>query len=120
MSEIQTVNQDGVVILNLKGRVDATNSGQLHDMVMEEINDGCNKMIINFSEVYYISSAGLRVLIVAKKSFAKNSGSFAVCSLNENIIKIFEINGLANLIIIHDDVETGVRRQSLMDNCPLD
>ena len=108
MSEIQTVNQDGVVILNLKGRVDATNSGQVHDRVMEEIKEGCNKMIINFSEVNYISSAGLRVLIFATKSFAKNSGSFAVCSLNENIMKIFEISGLVNLFTIHDDVETGI------------
>ena len=49
MSEIQTVNQDGIVILNLKGRVDATNSGQVHDKVMDEIKKGCDKMIINFS-----------------------------------------------------------------------
>jgi len=108
MSEIQAINQDGIVILNLKGRVDATNSGQVHDKVMDEIKNGCNKMIINFSEVNYISSAGLRVLIFATKSFAKNSGSFAVCSLNENIMKIFEISGLVNLFSIHDDLETGI------------
>ena len=120
MSEIQTVNQEGIVIVNLKGRVDATNSEQLHDTIMREIEDGCNKMIINFSEVYYISSAGLRVLILTIKRFAENTGSFAVCSLAENIMRTFEISGLANQLIIHDDVETGVRRQSYMDNCPLD
>ena len=108
MSEIQTVTQDGIVILNLKGRVDATNSGQVHDKVMDEIKNGCNKMIINFSDVNYISSAGLRVLIFATKSFAKNSGSFAVCSLNENMMKIFEISGLVNLFSIHDDLEKGI------------
>ena len=116
MSEIQTVNQDGIVILNLKGRVDATNSKQLHDKVMKEIKDGCNKMIINFSEVYFISSACLQVLVFAIKSFAKNSGSFAVCSLDENIMKVFETTGLANQVIIHDDVETSVRRQSYINN----
>lgn len=109
MSDIQSVNQDGVVVLNLKGRVDATNSGQVHDKVMEEIKNGCNKMIINFSEVNYISSAGLRVLIFATKSFSKSSGSFAVCSLNDNIMKIFEISGLVNLFTIHNDLETGLK-----------
>lgn len=109
MSEIQTVNRDGIVIINLKGRIDATNSGQLYDKVMEEIKDGCNKMIIDFSEVNYISSAGLRVLIVAIKSLTKNSGTFGICSINENVMKIFEISGLANLIIIHDDLETALR-----------
>ena len=108
MSEIQTANQDGIVILNLKGRVDATNSGTVHDKVMDEIKNGCNKMIINFSDVNYISSAGLRVLIFTTKSFAKSSGSFAVCSLNENIVKIFEISGLVNLFTIHDDLEQGI------------
>ena len=108
MSEIQTVNQCGIVILNLKGRVDATNSGQVHDRVMEKIKEGCNKMIINFSEVNYISSAGLRVLIFATKSLGKNSGAFAVCSLNENVRKIFETSGLVNLFTIHKDLETGI------------
>ena len=108
MSEIETVNQGGIVVLNLKGRVDATNSGQVHDKVMEEIKNGCNKMIINFSDVNYVSSAGLRVLIFTTKSFAKNSGSFSVCSLNANIMKIFEISGLVNLFTIHDDLATGI------------
>ena len=105
---MQTVNQDGIVILHLKGKVDATNSRQVHDKVMEEIKGGCNKMLMNFSEVNYISSAGLQILIFATKSFAKNSGAFAVCSLNENIMKIFKISGLVNLFTIHDDVETGI------------
>ena len=108
MNEIETVQQDGIVILNLKGRVDATNSGQVHDKVMEEIKNGCNKMIINFDDVNYISSAGLRVLIFATKSFQKSSGSFSVCSLNENILKIFEISGLANLFTIHGDLTTAI------------
>ncbi len=108
MSDIETVRQDDIVILNLKGRVDATNSGQVHDKVMEEIKNGCSDMIINFVDVNYISSAGLRVLIFATKSFAKSSGSFSVCSLNENIMKIFEISGLMNLFTIHADLETGL------------
>ena len=66
-------------------------------------------MVINFSDVNYISSAGLRVLIFATKSFSKSSGSFAVCSLNDNIMKIFEISGLVNLFSIHDDLDTALK-----------
>ncbi len=109
MSDIETANQDGIVVLHLKGRVDATNSSEVHDKVVEEIKKGCDKMIIDFAEVNYISSAGLRVLIFATKSFAKSSGAFAVCSLNENIMKVFEISGLVNLFTIHENLDEGVK-----------
>ena len=108
MSELQTINQDGIVILNLKGRLDATNSGQVQAKIMEELKKGCKKMIINFSEVIYISSAGLRVLIFATKYFARNSSPFAICAIDENIMKVFEISGLVNLFTIHNDLETGI------------
>ena len=108
MSEFQTVYQDGIVILNLTGWVDASNSGQFRDKIMEEINKGCDKMIINFSEVIYISSAGLQVLISATKYFAKNSSPFAVCSIDEKIMKVFEISGLRNHFTIYNDLETGI------------
>ena len=108
MSEIETVNQEGVVVLNLKGRIDATNSNEVHEKISDELKGGCNKMVVNFSDVNYISSAGLRVLIFATKSFSKSDGSFAICSLNDNIKKIFEISGLLSIFNIHDGMEQAV------------
>ncbi len=108
MQDIQTENKDGFVIVHLKGRIDATNSGQVHEKIMHEIKKGCGNMIVNFSEVNYISSAGLRVVIYASKSLAKSSGSFSICSLNDNLRKIFEISGLVDLLSIHDDLESSL------------
>ena len=108
MQNIDTENKNGVVVLHLKGRIDATNSGQVHEKITSEIKKGCDKMLVNFSEVNYISSAGLRVVIYASKSLAKNAGSFSICALNDNIKKIFEISGLVELFSIHDDLETGL------------
>ena len=108
MSDIDPVVQDGVVVLNLKGRVDATNSNEVHEKISDEIKNGCDRMVVNFSDVNYISSAGLRVLIFATKSFSKNQGSFAICSLNDNIRKIFEISGLLSIFNIHEKTEDAV------------
>ena len=108
MQDIQIENKDGFVIVHLKGRIDATNSGQVHEKVMHEIKKGCGSMIVDFSGVNYISSAGLRVVISASKSLAKNSGSFSICSLNDNLRKIFEISGLADLLSIHDNLESSL------------
>ena len=99
-------DRDGVSVLNIKGRVDASNSGQIHERIMDEIEGGKDKVVVNFSEVSYISSAGLRVLIYASKALAKKQGSFSICSVNENIEKIFQVSGLAGLFDIHKDLES--------------
>ena len=88
------------------GRIDASNSGQIHERIMGEIENGCQSMIVDFSQVSYISSAGLRVLIYASKAMLKESGSFYICSINKNIEKIFQISGLTPIFNIHSDVQS--------------
>ena len=106
MHSVYTEQKDGASILNLGGRIDASNSGQIHERIMDEIESGCQTVIINFSQVSYISSAGLRILIYASKAMVKQSGSFYICSINKNIEKIFQISGLTGIFDIHPDVES--------------
>ena len=100
--------KDGVSIINVQGRIDASNSGQIHEKIMEEVEKGQNNIIVNFSQVAYISSAGLRILIYASKVIDKKSGSFCLCSVNSNIEKIFQISGLIGLFHIHKDVSSSL------------
>lgn len=97
-------NEEGISVLSISGRVDASNSGQIHDRIMDEIEQGKNKVVVDFSDVSYISSAGLRVLLYASKALNKKEGSFAICSVNDSILKIFQISGLAGLFNIHKDL----------------
>lgn len=108
MKSIYFEQRDGVSILNIKGRVDASVSAQIHEKIMDEIESGCSKMVIDFSDVNYISSAGLRVMIYASKALSKNSGSFSICSLSKNIEKIFEVSGLSTLFSIHDNLDSSL------------
>ncbi len=110
MQSVYTEQRDGASIVNLKGRVDASTSGQIHEKIMDEIEGGCNKIIIDFSEVSYISSAGLRVLIYASKAMVKSSGAFSICSVSKNIEKILQISGLTGLFDIHADVESSLNK----------
>ncbi len=93
-------------ILCIKGRVDAASSAQIHEKIMDEIEKGNRQLVIDFSDVSYISSAGLRVLIYASKAMSKAEGSLSLCSLDANIMKIFEISGLARMFKIGADLES--------------
>ena len=109
MHSIYTEKKGPVSVVNIKGRVDASNSGQIHERLMDEIEGGCNKLVVDFSEVTYISSAGLRILIYASKAVIKNSGSFSICSVSKNIEKIFQISGLTGLFNIHSDLQSSLK-----------
>ena len=102
-------DRDGISVLNIKGRLDASNSGQVHEKIMSEIDGGKNKIVVNFSDVSYISSAGLRVIVYASKALSKKQGSFSLCSISGNIEKVFQISGLASLFDIHKDVESSLQ-----------
>lgn len=108
MESVHVSRRGDASVLALKGRVDATNSNQIHERIMDEVEKGCKRMAIDFSEVSYISSAGLRVFIYASKVLSKNSGTLSICALDENIKKIFEISGLSKLFRITEDVESGL------------
>ena len=108
MSAIYAEQKDGVSVLNIKGRVDASTSSQIHEKIMDEIEKGTNSMLVNFSDVSYVSSAGLRVFIYASKTLSSKSGTFSICSLNKNIEKIFEISGLLKIFPIYENVEAGL------------
>jgi len=68
MIKMQTGEQDGVKILTLSGRLDGDGSIRLHERINEEIDYDKDSLLLDMSEVEYISSAGLRVLILATRT----------------------------------------------------
>ena len=108
MDDVGVEQKDGVSIVNIKGRIDASNSGQIHEKILDEVGQGRNNIVVNFLEVSYISSAGLRILIYASKVIGKKSGSFSLCSVNSDIEKIFQISGLSALFNIHKDIQSSL------------
>ena len=98
MEGVQTEKKGETSIIHLEGRFDASTSAHIHDKIMTEIEDEkCKNLVLNFEKINYISSAGLRVAIYASKEIKKASGNLLLCSLNDNIRKIFEISGLYKL-----------------------
>lgn len=89
---------DNVLILRLVGRLDTTTAPQLEAELKKSIS-GVEKLIFDFQELEYLSSAGLRVLLAAQKVMNKQ-GQMIVRNVNETISEIFEVTGFADILTI--------------------
>jgi len=82
----------------LEGRLDTITAPEL-EKVLKETLDGVTGLIFDFSELEYISSAGLRVLLSAQKAMAKQ-GEMKVTHVGEVIKEIFEVTGFSEILTV--------------------
>ncbi len=94
-----TKKQDGSKLtLELEGRLDATTAQQLASELNQSL-DNVTELILQFEKLVYVSSAGLRVILLAQKRMNKQ-GSMVVKQVNENILEVLEMTGFASLLTI--------------------
>ena len=82
----------------LDGRLDSTTALQLNDAIEAEIG-GVTRLVFDFADLDYLSSAGLRVLLSGQKAMNKQ-GTMTVRHVNETIMEIFEITGFSDILTI--------------------
>lgn len=93
-------------VLHLEGRIDAHSAPELESAIRKEMEEGFDSILLNMSDVHFVASAGLRVvLIIAKDLRQKGSGCLRLAALQPNVKKVFEISGLVNFLNIHDNLE---------------
>lgn len=96
--ELQKISENGVLNITITGRVDTTTAPLLESELKGDF-DSCEQMILDFTNVEYISSAGLRVLLYAHKTMARKGG-LTVRNADEDIMEIFEVTGFASFLNI--------------------
>ncbi len=84
--------------VTLEGRLDTTTAPQLEESLKESMG-GIKELILDFANLEYISSAGLRVLLSAQKSMAKQ-GSMKLIHVSDVIMEIFEVTGFVDILTI--------------------
>ncbi|MBE6414465.1 MAG: STAS domain-containing protein [Verrucomicrobiaceae bacterium] len=106
--EIKIISQPSSEIIVIKGRLDVTTTQDLEKTFTDLFNAGKNKMLIDCTELEYISSAGLRTLLTAAKTSKKIDGKIVLANLNTNVKQIFEISGFTSIFDIFDSLQNAV------------
>jgi anti-sigma B factor antagonist len=84
--------------LSLGGRLDTTTAPEF-EAAVKALPEDVTALVIDMEALDYISSAGLRVLLVAQKTMNKK-GSMKVVHINETVMEIFEVTGFADILTI--------------------
>ena len=98
MLNINKTIENGKAVVALEGRLDTVTAPELETELKGCIGD-ITELVLDFDQLEYISSAGLRVLLSAQKSMAAK-GSMKVTKVNESIMEIFEVTGFSDILTI--------------------
>lgn len=91
----------GAVIAKAEGRVDSSNARAFEDALGAAFGESDLAVIVDFEALTYISSAGLRVVLLAAKTLQQQGRAFKVCSLAAAIRELFEISGFDRIIDVY-------------------
>ena len=105
--DIQEQRQGDVMILQPVGRLDSLNCRGFETRLLAALDES-KTVVVDCAALDYISSAGLRVLLVAAKHNRTSGGRLALAALRENVREVFEISGFSAIFALHPTVAAAV------------
>ena len=96
----KTCEQEKLTV-KVTGRLDTATAPELEEALTEDIT-GAKSLTIDFADLEYISSAGLRVLLWAHKTMNQQDGVMVVRGANEEVQEVFTVTGFAEILIMED------------------
>lgn len=93
---------DDVTVISVEGQLIVGNRQELKQKVLEELEKGERKFVVDFSSTGYIDSSGLGVLVSLSKKIREQGGELRLASLNEDLRTLFELTKLDTLFKIAD------------------
>ena len=101
-----------ILILQPTGRLDSLTSQDLQSELSQRISGGDTAILLDLKDLEYISSAGLRVLLLAGKELKAKNGQLSLCALKENVREVLEISGFISLFPVHSSVDEAIGTSS--------
>ena len=96
---INKTQGDDKTTLTLSGRLDTTTAPQLQEALIPEF-DNTKNIELNFTDIDYVSSAGLRILLMGINAAKAKGASMVLCGVSEEIMEIFEMTGFSDILTI--------------------
>lgn len=106
--QIKEETRGNVKVVALIGKLDANSSQSVENQLLAVLNQGANRLVLDFSQLTYMSSLGLRVLMMVAKHLNKVNGKLALAGLNEHIFEVFKIARFTNIFSIFPSCEQAV------------
>ena len=103
--KIDIIKEEKGALMTVSGRMDAMTSMDFNQACENLLDDGVANIVVDLGGLEYISSAGLRSLLVAGKKIAVDEGKLLLCKLTGMAREVFDISGFSSVFAVYDNVE---------------
>ena len=111
--QLHEIEHPKAAIFQIKGRLDAGSTPELEKKVLLSLDRGVRYLVLDFSELDYINSAGLRVLVMGYQRLNPRGGRIIICGVRDYIAEIFDISGYNRIFSMQSDI-----REALLEIDP--
>ena len=110
MIKIAEEHAGDVTIVTVDGRIDSGTAKSLEEKLTGLFRSPRGRVIVDCRQLAYITSAGLRVLLLAAKLADKSEGKLALCSMNVEVRRVFDLGELSDLFAIYPSREESLAK----------
>lgn len=103
--EINAAKENDILVVGLNGNFDIASAGPADKKLTEILDAGELRMLLDFSQVPYIASSGLRVLLKVAQRLKSNGGKFGICCVNDTVSEVLVMTGFDKILSIYESRE---------------
>ena len=98
---LSTETEGDTTVVIPAGRIDGSTASPFQEALLKLIEEGTGSLVVDFEKIEYISSAGLRVLLLAAKRLQAGGRKIVLCAMRDHIAEVFKISGFSEILAIH-------------------
>jgi anti-sigma B factor antagonist len=106
--ELKEESRAGVTVVRARGRLDAASSGMFADRLGRLAGGAQPRLVVDFAEVDFVSSAGLRAVLTLVKKVKAANGVFALCAVQGPVREVLDITGFTTMIDVHPELASAL------------
>ena len=106
--ELTEESRAGVTVVTAHGRLDGASSGMFAERLGQLVAGARPRLVIDFADVDFVSSAGLRAVLTLVKKIKATNGVFALCAVQGPVREVLDITGFSTMISIHPELSAAL------------
>ena len=108
--QIDVKKSHDLLIVSVEGRMDTVTAPEFQQRMEELLDQERKGILMDFGRLEYVSSAGLRSILVTAKKAKSLGGQVSCCSLQDMVKKVFDVSGFTGMLPVYDSLEDALNR----------
>ncbi|MFC4278992.1 STAS domain-containing protein [Achromobacter aloeverae] len=101
-----------IIVVSPEGQINSANAAAIEAELIALVDAGQRQAVLDLSRLNYLSSAGLRVILVLAKRLKQQDGALVLCGMSSQVREVFDVSGFLAILAVTDTREQAIARLS--------